>query len=410
MMNTKHLIFGLLAILLPIATACDDGTITDKKARTYVDKWAKQAEKSLDEHVPADDATERFETVVKEAARADEDSVSRTEPPYDVFIRDVYADLGWSLRLAGDDGLTDRGKSIWKVLRRADTHSLELKSFEFDAIKKHLKQVQSLDKEVAKLDSYSLSDRERSAAVDWLTRQKRADFELTPENFDRLVEAVVDSEAGDGLAEHMKELERVYGQRADAVAGLEHLVARNAVRYSRKMKHFRLRHLYVHPREDDYWSNPVIQDQNPHAERPDKAEASYVAGQVWREAAKTADEMKQPVKILHDRMRATLREVLAADDPAAVLEDLEPDHPQYAKLQKEYDRYRKIVENGGWEKVEPDRYLDRGESDPIVADLKKRLQIEDYYPDDADLDETFDETLEKAIEQYQTTHQMRVTG
>ena len=46
----------------------------------------------------------------------------------------------------------------------------------------------------------------------------------------------------------------------------------------------------------------------------------------------------------------------------------------------------------------------------VVKDLKERLRIEGYYPESAPIDENYDDALEKAMSDYQTTHQMPVKG
>jgi murein L,D-transpeptidase YcbB/YkuD len=410
MTTRHHLISWLIVGLVSALAACDSGTVSQKKAESFVEDWAERTEESLDEHISIEDAVTRFESTVKTDAKAAVDRVSRTEPPYDAFIRDVYTDLGWKLRLASNDGLTDRGATVWKILQRADEHALDLDSFEFDTIETRLERVEKFDEKLTSLDSFTLDEREHKQAVEWLTKQKRKEFELEEQNFGRLVDAVTDSKVGDRLATRLENLREAYRKREKAVAGLEQLLARNVLRYSRKMEHFRIRHVYIHPRHDDYWSHRIIEDRNPDLRRPDEEKGPYAAGHVWRTAAQVADDMKQPVAILHERMRETLRELLTDDTPAEVLEKLQPNHPQYAKLQKEYARYRKIVDNGGWEKISQTPHLGRGTTHEVVSVLKKRLSIEEYYPEDADTDNVFDADLEEAIEQYQTTHQMRVTG
>ncbi len=409
-MPRQPLVYTLAAGLVSMIAACDSGTISKKDASSFVERWAAQANESLDAQVDVDDAPARLESAVETKAAAAEEAVSRTEPPYDVFVRDVYADLGWELRLASDDGLTDRGETVWSILRKADEHALDLDGFEFDAIDERLERIEKFDEEVAEFDSFSLEDRERKQAVEWLQKQPRDEFELDEKNFDRLIAAVVDSKAGDRLADHVEQLRDAYERRERAVAELEHLLARNSVRYSRKMRHFRIKHVYIHPREDDYWSSPILKRKKDNFRRPDRAKGPRVGGHVWRKAARVADDIKQPVAILHRRIRETLHRVLTDDDPGEVLRDLAPDHPQYAKLRDEYRRYREIVDEEGWQKVTPTDGLGRGVRHEVVSALKKRLRAEDYYPEEADTDTLYDGTLEEAVEAYQRTHQMTVSG
>ena len=402
----RHLGVALLGTLLLVgATACEEATISEKQAATYVDEWAKQARETLEGQVSVASARDRFEKIAKKHGEADANKTRRKEPPYDAFVREVYNDVGWKLRLVDGDGLTDRGETVWQTISAAEDHAIDVEKFEFDAIRGQLEKVKKFDRQVDSVAAFSPNDAEKQAARDWLVKQKISDFELKPQNYQRLAQAVIDSEAGSRLSKRMKELEDVYVDRADRVARLEQLLARNTARWAREMKHFRIRHVFVHPREDDYWSDPVTE-----GERPDEALGPRRAGQIWRRAAKIADEMKKPIEIRYRRIKMTLKGVLTEEDPSKVLDGLEPDQPQYARLKKEQIRYRKIVDDGGWEKVPVRHHLDVGDSDEVVAKLKKRLQIEGYYPEDAEIDESYGEKLEKAVETYQKTHQMKVTG
>ena len=394
---TVGLLFGL--------AACGDGTISDKKAKEYAGEWASSASETLEGQVPVASARDRFESLASKRGEKDANQVERQEPPYDAFVRDVYQQIGWKLRLVDSEGLTDRGEAIWKILKNVDAHALDVDKFDLEAIETRLEALEKLDRQVDSVAAFEPNDAERKAARRWLTRQKSAKFELAPENFEQVAEAVIASKHGDRLERRMKELERVYSERADTIAEIEQLVARNTARYAREMKHFRLRHVFIHPREDDYWSDPITR-----GDRPEKALGRRRAGQVWRRAPEIADQMKNPVEILHRRIRKTLKATLTEEDPAAVLKGLEPDQPQYAKLKEEYERYREIVAAGGWKEVDVERHLDPGDESETVAALAKRLQKEGYYPADAEIDQTYGEALEKAVEEYQQTHQMRVTG
>lgn len=394
------------AVLLIVgAVGCGPDQISEKEANAYVDDWAAQAERSLEDQVDASDAETRFEKLAERAADETSEDVRRDEPPYDELVRDAYASAGWKLRLASREGWTDRGEAVWKIVSEVDRHAIDEKSFELDAIRTHVERVRELTGEIDEIAAYKPSDAEKERAREWLVEQNRSDFEPRPENFDRLAQAVAESQEGGRLKEKMAEVEELFVDRANAIAELELLLARNTARYARKMRHFHVRHLFIHEREDDYWRNPVTE-----GERPDEAKGPFVAGTVRRKAAKIADEMREPTEILHRRIRQTLEDVLTTDEPATVLRELEPQNPQYSKLRDAYERYRSIVENGGWEEIPEEQYLGPGDSSETVAALKERLQIEGYYPEDAPIDESYGDDLESAVESYQETHQMEATG
>lgn len=115
-------------------------------------------------------------------------------------------------------------------------------------------------------------------------------------------------------------------------------------------------------------------------------------------------------KIVEIRLTAALNEFIAKatkEDAAAWLADLIPQHEQYAKLQAARARYRKIVEDGGWETIPPDRMFAGGRA-PLVKNLKARLSVEGYYT--GNIDDAFDKPLTEAIKKYQQYHQLEETG
>ena len=84
-----------------------------------------------------------------------------------------------------------------------------------------------------------------------------------------------------------------------------------------------------------------------------------------------------------------------------------PRHPQYQRLLQSLQKYRDIVDTGGWETI-PAVSLARGSSGRQVAALKTRLQREGFYQ--GPIDERFDDALQEAVRKYQSTHQLEVTG
>lgn len=115
-------------------------------------------------------------------------------------------------------------------------------------------------------------------------------------------------------------------------------------------------------------------------------------------------------------MGAAFKEHLESGDLTAWIDGLPPRYDQYPKLQKELERYRKIVAEGGWKEVQKAN-LRRGAKGKRVVELKERLAIEGYYPPpDASspearpFGESFDEDLERSVKLYQRTHQLKEDG
>ena len=115
------------------------------------------------------------------------------------------------------------------------------------------------------------------------------------------------------------------------------------------------------------------------------------------------------LELQRERLRNRFRDASGSTPTsfARQLDDLVPQHPQYALLMQSLAQYRAIVEAGGWVRVSP-RSLHEGSVSSRVRELKERLQIEGYY--DGPIDNVYDEALTQAVTSYQESHQMDVTG
>ena len=395
-----------------LAAGCGEPTIKPKEAEAYVEKWADNAAETLvkeAQHQEQIGPEALLETRLQDAAAKQEGEARRWQPPWDILARDVYQQREWALDLAGTDGLSPRGHAVIAALEEVESHAIDPEPFELDEVKGLSKSLENTAEKVSDASAYEVSAAEKAAAKAWLVDQKRKDFELKPENFVDVTHAVLQSDAGGSMSKQTELLTDLAKKRAKKRAELEHELARRALRYSRKLKHFRVSEIFVHQREDDYWSLPHTE-----GERPDEAKGEYVGGQVWRKAARIANQTSntRETAILHERMRQTLTDLLEAEDRQAadaVLENLSPQHPDYDGLRAEYQRYKKIVADGGWDPIPPE-FMRRGSTGPAVTALKERLHAEDYYKKEPPFDATFGADLEAAVENYQRHHQIRVTG
>lgn len=115
-------------------------------------------------------------------------------------------------------------------------------------------------------------------------------------------------------------------------------------------------------------------------------------------------------RIIETRLAAAFGEFVSLSDAASIekfFDSLVPQHEQYARLQEVRERYRKIVEDGGWAVVPPDRMFAGGHA-PLIKNLKTRLQVEGYYT--GEINDHFDAALTSAIKMYQRHHQLEETG
>ncbi|MFB6264290.1 MAG: L,D-transpeptidase family protein [Bradymonadaceae bacterium] len=397
---------GLVALLLSLVIAgCGESTIPHREAEAYVASWADRIGRVLRERASKTTAQSIFERELSERADDQRESVSRDEPPYLALADDAYGRIDHELRLTDRDGLSKRGKQAFDRLDAVDEHAISRKHFEFEKLSELRTRLQSLAERIESKSAFDLRKKEKRAAIAIVGRQKVGEFALSKESDGRLARTFAEHRRGKRFRARVQSLRPVVEEHARVRAKLERVLAENVLRYSRRMKHFQLRDLYVSPRPDDYWTNPNIE-----GDRPDEEKGPFVAETLRKQAVQVADAVAEPVAILHDRMTDTLHEVLTSEAPGKVLDELAPSHPQYAKLKKEYERYREIVRNGGWDKVAPDWDLTPGETSSTVRELKLRLRAEGYFPKDAAADEHYGETLEKAVEAYQRTHQMKVNG
>jgi murein L,D-transpeptidase YcbB/YkuD len=400
--------FAALAATLAVGTlvACGESNISQEKASPYVDQWSKSVEGTLREMAVAPAGKKNFQERLQKAAAQAESKLQRDEPPYDVLVNRVYQGIDYQFALVERTGLTDRGQAVWKTLEAVEDHALDADDYTLAEIGAGLESLEKANARFEKLETFETSDAEKDAAIAWLTQQPVSTFELTDDNHAKLTQTVLDSDSGQRMKERLANYETVSTEIAALEAKVEHLLMQNLARYARQMKHFRIHEIFVHPKNFDRWTNPNIEGR-----RPDKAEATWHARVAWRTAAKMTRDIaeKNEAEILHKLIEQDLEKALTGDVNTA-LASLKPAQPQYAGLQKEYVRYKEIAEAGGWEKVPVTRGLRPGREHEVVAKLKKRLQVEGFYPADAAIDTKYDDKLEKAVEAYQETHQMAVTG
>lgn len=116
------------------------------------------------------------------------------------------------------------------------------------------------------------------------------------------------------------------------------------------------------------------------------------------------------------RREVDLVEVLStALEEGAVREALEsllPEQPGYYRLRDMGERYRGVVEAGGWQPLTAEPPLRVGDRGPGVRELQRRLSITDgLVVDEADPDTAiFDENVEAAVRRFQSRHGLDADG
>ncbi len=156
----------------------------------------------------------------------------------------------------------------------------------------------------------------------------------------------------------------------------------------------------------DAWMNYAEQMKYGNLEKVSDAEREKYAN----EDNPNEIHPKYHTVMIETRLAGAFEEFAGITDKAAALswfEGLIPQHEQYHRLQALRERYRKIVGDGGWAVVPPDRMFAGGHA-PLVKNLKQRLAAEGYYK--GEIDDAFDAGLTQAIKSYQKHHQLEENG
>lgn len=113
---------------------------------------------------------------------------------------------------------------------------------------------------------------------------------------------------------------------------------------------------------------------------------------------------------------ALLVRLAGDEDPAAIIESLRPEAPEYHLLMDQLARYQRIVREGGWQEVSDDIPTEIGASAAGVVGLRNRL-IREGHPDEARLAQhgaaapnVYDDSLAAAVENFQVRHALQPDG
>lgn len=336
---------------------------------------------------------------------------------YADLFEEVYDKRDYHKVFAQSDGITPRGEAILEVLLDAERHALDTSTYHVGRVQTLVANLERITAGKPSWETMQLTPAEAEQLVGWLR-----DHQLDPhdpqtrrEVLSALVGASVRGVADKGVLASPApritgELDRfldTFEKTAELTAELELRVADGALRYARDMRHFNL------------------------------------ARQDWRDLRDAGGSKA----LIYGRLEKTYDALSGAspEETGEILEDLEPQHPQYAKLLDALARYRAIAADGGWEKVRPTS-LDLRARSPRVAALRARLAAEGFVsrtpqpaeaggrggderieagagstdsagsgapaegePEEAD-PTVVDQQLIEAVKSYQETHQFRPDG
>lgn len=92
------------------------------------------------------------------------------------------------------------------------------------------------------------------------------------------------------------------------------------------------------------------------------------------------------------------------------LVDLLPPQEGYKGLKKALEKYRMILEKGGWAKISEGPNMEKGMRDERVKSLRSRLIVEGDLEQGSVDNDNFDDTLKKAVQRYQRRHGLAPDG
>ncbi len=121
------------------------------------------------------------------------------------------------------------------------------------------------------------------------------------------------------------------------------------------------------------------------------------ADKRWRIAPDTFDPL------------AHLTDAIDRDRIADSLADLRPQHREYTALRDALVAHRTIAADGGWPVVPENLRLKPGQSHPAVASVARRLAVTGDYTGPGEVS-TYTETLQTAVQQFQTRHGLAAAG
>lgn len=324
-----------------------------RKARGIFDDWSEREAALVKDYAPSfKEALGKLRWYRKLSTRAYE---ARD-------FRPIFSD-GTQLTVSGD--------KLLEALYAVADHGLEVEPYDLDALRAVVKTFS--DRSLAYQDALTIPA-ESKGAWDWVTAQRKR----LPLDDAALLAAATDADYSDDdlavLDEVSRHIDSIFAARAALNTALRDLDIALTARYLR----------YVYDMRFSRRAHPFTADEN------DGEGVERTAEDVYAYFDKTDFA-----------------------DIAPSLAALVPKVPEYSGLMAGLKRYRQFAADHPEHidlprKVERLKAHDKPKADELVKQLQERLAQEEYW--DGEIDGKFGPELEKALEFYQETHQIKQSG
>lgn len=371
----------LVGAMIALANACTEPVAPDnsdtvaenirtQQVETFIRSFALEAP---DRAIRAAEARVNLPTL---QAAVTEGLAFETDASLQRIITDGYATRAWQPMFVNGSHLTPAGEALVAVLRDSRDHGLYAAEYWLSEIEARQERLAAGTRLEEIRTSLQMTPEDQGALLAWVETQTATDQTLPA--VDAVFSIVAEPGAGNPLpryAETIDQLAASIEEVAESGPELELYLASAALRYARDMRFENLDGIIPADAEARGWN---LEDESAHpaivAERLTESWSAAIGG-----------------------------------DFAAWLGTLPPAFEQYDRLVAGATQYRTFVEQGGWNTLTAPVDMEQGDQGPDVVALRERLAAENYL--DGDLtNPVFDGALRAAIETYQETHQLNVTG
>lgn len=373
-----------IALGLASATGCSESStidnadqLADNIRRQQVDGFVQTFALELPSRAAR--AAEQRATTPQLASSFDAASEFETDPLFRGLIAELYQERAYTPVFVQGSSLAPAGSQALGVLSQARLHGLDPENY-------HAQSVQALAARLARgaeLESFRerfiLTPEDENQLVEWVSSHAGTDETLPAVNavFERVANASTPSESPlPRITQAIDELRGLIEDVATAGPELELRLMSGVMRYANDMK-------FAH-------MDPLL--------------PSYINEQGWDISS---DEGVQAV--VRQRLATGIREAIHSDF-GDWMEGLAPAAQQYERLLEGVAEYTAYVDNGGWMPVELPDGMGPDARAADVLSLRARLAAENYLPVSSVQNSEWDLELRNAVEHYQTTHQLNVTG